>query len=328
MVLQGKATWMAKHILVHKSNGRDDFRTLEGESSIHNLKAINYIKLLQGAFSIPGWIEGLRTGDIFVVGYGKGKQTVGMGDKESIIMDVISKTKGGVDSDIMTEGRSHKVLTEKILRVQPNVKKLYLLIRATYSISAKQRFTNEVLKNDLFGVLRERLGANLHSVIEDKIFPVAGDIACDSLGINSALKMRCKKNILLHAFCRYDTAIRINALGALNVLKFTKQCSKLMMLLHVSTAYVCGEKEGLILEKPLHYGEMLSGGSHLDIDAEQKLAEETLKDLKARNATEKEVTLAMRLLGIERAKIHGWPNTYSITKAMEEMLLGQLKENL
>ncbi|PHT97891.1 Fatty acyl-CoA reductase 1 [Capsicum chinense] len=51
-----------------------------------------------------------------------------------------------------------KILTEKILRVQPNVKKLYLLIRAPDSNSAKHRFNNEVLKTDLFRVLREKLG--------------------------------------------------------------------------------------------------------------------------------------------------------------------------
>ncbi|XP_019239162.1 PREDICTED: fatty acyl-CoA reductase 3-like isoform X2 [Nicotiana attenuata] len=229
-----------------------------------------------------------------------------------------------------------KILIEKILRVQPNVKKLYLLIRAPDSNSAKERFNNEVIKTDLFRVLREKLGANLHSLIQDKVFPVPGDIACDNLGINSDMQDEmCREiDIIVNSAAttrfdeRYDTAIRINAFGTLNVLKFSRQCSKLKMLLHVSTAYVCGEKEGLILEKPLHYGETLNGGSQLDIEVEQKLVEETLKDLKARNAAEKEVTLAMRVLGIERAKIHGWPNTYSFTKAMGEMLLGHLKEDL
>ncbi|XP_060217186.1 fatty acyl-CoA reductase 3-like [Lycium barbarum] len=126
---------------------------------------------------------------------------------------------------------------------------------------------------------------------------------------------------------RFDTAIRINTLGAVNVVKFSKQCTKLKMLLHVSTACVCGEKEGLILEKPLNYGETLNGSSRLDIDVEKKLVEETLKDLQDRNATEKEV-LAMRILGIERARLHGWPNTYTFTKAMGGMLLGHLKEDL
>ncbi|KAM3377668.1 hypothetical protein P3S68_010081 [Capsicum galapagoense] len=40
-----------------------------------------------------------------------------------------------------------KILTEKILRVQPNVKKLYLLIRAPDSNSAIHRFNNEVPAN-------------------------------------------------------------------------------------------------------------------------------------------------------------------------------------
>ncbi|WMV12449.1 hypothetical protein MTR67_005834 [Solanum verrucosum] len=229
-----------------------------------------------------------------------------------------------------------KILTEKILRVQPNVKKMYLLIRAPDSNSAKQRFSNEVIKTDLFGVLREKLGANLHGFIEDKVFPVAGDIDCDSLGINSELKDEmCREiDIIVNSAAttrfneRYDTAIRTNVLGAMHVLNFSKQCSKLMMLLHVSTAYVCGEKEGLILEKPLNYGETLNGSSHLDIDMEQKLVEEALKELQDRNATEKEVRLAMRVLGIERARQHGWPNTYSFTKSMGEMLLGHLKEDL
>ncbi|XP_055806835.1 probable fatty acyl-CoA reductase 4 [Solanum dulcamara] len=211
-----------------------------------------------------------------------------------------------------------KILSKKILRVQPNVKKLYLLMRAPDSNSAKQRFNNQIIKTDLLGVLREKLGTNLHGFLEDKVFPVAGDIACDSLGINSELK---------DEMCR-----EIDIIGPMyHVLKFAKQYSKLMMLLHrkdwLFSAYVCGEKEGLILEKPFSYGETLNGSSHLDIDVEKKLVEEALKDLQDRNAREKEVTLAMRALGIERARLHGWPNTYSFTKSMREMLLVHLKED-
>ncbi|KAL6967060.1 factor arrest protein 3, partial [Sarracenia purpurea var. burkii] len=36
-----------------------------------------------------------------------------------------------------------KIFVEKILRVQPNVKKLYLLLRASDAKSASQRFHNE-----------------------------------------------------------------------------------------------------------------------------------------------------------------------------------------
>lgn len=45
------------------------------------------------------------------------------------------------------------VFVEKILRVQPNVKKLYLLLRAQDNNAALQRFNNEVFIYFLF-VLR------------------------------------------------------------------------------------------------------------------------------------------------------------------------------
>lgn len=43
-------------------------------------------------------------------------------------------------------------------------------------------FKVQAIKTDLFGVLREKLGANLHRFIQDKVVPVAGDVACDGLG--------------------------------------------------------------------------------------------------------------------------------------------------
>ncbi|CAH9050127.1 unnamed protein product [Cuscuta europaea] len=50
--------------------------------------------------------------------------------------------------------------------------------------------------------------------------------------------------------------------------------------------------------------------------------------LHSHNATEKEVKSAMKDLGIQRAKLHGWPNTYSFTKAMGEMLVLAFADNL
>ncbi|XP_057806145.1 alcohol-forming fatty acyl-CoA reductase-like [Salvia miltiorrhiza] len=97
---------------------------------------------------------------------------------------------------------------------------------------------------------------------------------------------------------------------------------------HVSTAYVSGEREGLILETPYMMGETLNGTRGLDIDAEKKLIEETLKQLKADNYDEDSIKSIMKDLGIQRARKFGWPNTYVFTKAMGEMLLGELKENI
>ncbi|KAH7835206.1 hypothetical protein Vadar_023828 [Vaccinium darrowii] len=130
---------------------------------------------------------------------------------------------------------------------------------------------------------------------------------------------------------RYDVAFNLNTMGAKNVLDFSKVCAKLKMLLHVSTASVSGEKGGLVLEKPCCMGEAFNGTpglESLDLDMEKKTMEERFIELQAEEATEQEITLAMKDLGIQRARKYGWPNTYAFTKAMGEMLLAQIKGNI
>ncbi|XP_060184885.1 fatty acyl-CoA reductase 3-like [Lycium barbarum] len=230
-----------------------------------------------------------------------------------------------------------KLLVEKILRVQPNVKKLYLLIRSSDNNSARERFTDEVMMSELFKVIREKMSVNLCSLVEEKVFAISGDISHENMGIrNSELREEmCKEiDIIINSaattnfYERYDVAMNVNAVGAMNVLKFAKSCTKLTMLLHVSTAYVCGKATGVLSEKSFLMGETLNKISYLDMDVERDVIANKFKELEALNATSKEVTTAMKELGIQRARLHGWQNTYTFTKAMGEMLLGHLKENL
>ncbi|PIA58958.1 hypothetical protein AQUCO_00400074v1 [Aquilegia coerulea] len=120
---------------------------------------------------------------------------------------------------------------------------------------------------------------------------------------------------------RYDVALDVNTFGSMNVLNFAKNCIKLEMLLHVSTAYVCGEKSGLILEKPIRMGETPNGSLDLDILQEQSIAQNKLKELETLQATKDEERSAMKELGIKRASLYGWRNTYVFTKAMAEMMI-------
>jgi fatty acyl-CoA reductase len=69
------------------------------------------------------------------------------------------------------------------------------------------------------------------------------------------------------------------------------------------SAYVCGEKGGLILEKPFGMGETLNGTLGLDVEAEKRLVEQKLDDFRANGATEKEITVAMKDMGMERYAI-------------------------
>ncbi|GER40406.1 fatty acyl-CoA reductase [Striga asiatica] len=230
-----------------------------------------------------------------------------------------------------------KIFTEKVLRVQPNVKKLFLLLRASDTISAMLRFNNEVLAKDLFRVLKDKHGGNLNSLVSEKVKVVAGDITFENLGVkDSGLleEMWSEIDVVVNLAAntnfddRYDVLLGINTIGATHVLNFSKKCHKLKVLVHVSTAYVSGEKEGLILETPYKMGETLNGTSGLDIDSEKKLVNDTLKQLKADNSCEDIIKSKMKDLGIQRARKFGWPNTYVYTKAMGEMLLGELKGNI
>ncbi|XP_057998611.1 fatty acyl-CoA reductase 3-like, partial [Hevea brasiliensis] len=230
-----------------------------------------------------------------------------------------------------------KVFVEKILRVQPNVKKLYLLLRAADATSASHRFQNEVIGKDLFRVAKEKWDANLNSIIAKKISIVPGDVRYEDLGIkDSSLKeeMKIELDIVLNFAAttkfveRYDVAFGTNAIGAKNVLCFAKNCLKLKLLVHISTAFVCGDSSGLIPESPYCLGQTLNGVSKLDIEEEKKLIDEKINELQAEGAPETTVKRAMKDMGNKRAKTFGWPNTYVFTKAMGEMLVGHLKENV
>ncbi|KAG5577978.1 hypothetical protein H5410_058112 [Solanum commersonii] len=103
-----------------------------------------------------------------------------------------------------------KLVVEKILRVQPNVKRLFLLLRASDTKSARKRFNDEIMQAELFNVLREKIGANnLNSLVEEKVFPIAGDISIEDFGIeNPEMKddMLKEIDIIIHsaATTRFD----------------------------------------------------------------------------------------------------------------------------
>ncbi|XP_021835066.1 fatty acyl-CoA reductase 3-like [Spinacia oleracea] len=223
-----------------------------------------------------------------------------------------------------------KVIVEKILRVQPNVKKLYLLIRAKDHNSALERLHSEITGKELFKVLRERYGAKFDSFISEKVAPITGDTSLINLslrGDNSNINKDI--DVIIHAAAttrfeeRYDVALGINTFGAKNIIHFAQTCPNLQIIVDVSTAYVCGEKVGLIPETPQ---KMDIVGFNIDI--EKKLVDKTLTHLIGKKVSTKEIRDTMRRLGQKRAELYGWPNTYVFTKAMGEKLIWEYKENL
>ncbi|VAH12384.1 unnamed protein product [Triticum turgidum subsp. durum] len=88
-----------------------------------------------------------------------------------------------------------KLLVEKILRVQPDVRKLYLLVRAPDAASAQHRVLTEVVGTELFDVLRSKHGADFNSLMKDKIFPLAGDMVCENCALPSSTIEQISKEI-------------------------------------------------------------------------------------------------------------------------------------
>ncbi|CAN6555233.1 unnamed protein product [Malus baccata var. baccata] len=144
------------------------------------------------------------------------------------------------------------VFLEKILRVQPDVKKVYLLLRAPDINSATDRMHNEIIGKELFKVLREKMGAYFDSFISEKVVAIPGDVSSENLGVKDSKfreEMFNEIQIILNSAAttkfdeRYDIALDVNTFGVLHVLSFAKKCLKLEMLLHVSTGqfsvFVC-----------------------------------------------------------------------------------------
>uniref|UniRef100_A0A0E0KPD3 Fatty acyl-CoA reductase n=1 Tax=Oryza punctata TaxID=4537 RepID=A0A0E0KPD3_ORYPU len=228
------------------------------------------------------------------------------------------------------------VMVEKILRVQPEVKKLYLLVRAQDAAAAEERVLTEIIGKGLFDVLRKQHGAAFHSFIKEKVCPLAGDVMHENFGLGTSeiLRIAQEIDIIVNGAAttnfmeRYDVALATNTAGVVHICQFAKQCVNLKVLLHVSSAYVAGEQAGLLLEKPFQIGEALRQGYRLDIEAELQLVDRIKSKLRTKSSDKKLEKITMKKLGLKRAMHFGWPNTYVLTKAMGEMLLQQLGQEL
>ncbi|CAD6218829.1 unnamed protein product [Miscanthus lutarioriparius] len=94
-----------------------------------------------------------------------------------------------------------KLLVEKILRLQPRVKRLYLLVRAPDQVSAKERVRSVIMQLQIFLSLREKYQNHFTSWFWDKIFPVAGEVSLNNLGIGNvdlAEDIVKETNIIIH----------------------------------------------------------------------------------------------------------------------------------
>jgi nucleoside-diphosphate-sugar epimerase len=220
-----------------------------------------------------------------------------------------------------------KVIVERLLRCAPEIGCVFLLIRpqseAEAPLSAAARFETEVLTSGAFEALARVHGDRWPAFARDKIVPIAGDVSQPRLGLaagtHAALASRVDIIINAAALVTFDApideALLHNTRSVEHVAAFARACRS-AVLVHVSTAYVAGQRKGRIAEGPLSPDVSAAEVTRIDevVGAVRREAAAGQWDARATNA---------RLVeeGTARAKRLGWHDSYTYTKALGEMVL-------
>jgi long-chain acyl-CoA synthetase len=256
-----------------------------------------------------------------------------------------------------------KVWLVDLLENIPDIGKITLLIRRNRTTSAQRRFEKIVEESPTFDTLHERHGRELGAFLKERVEVVEGDVSLPGLGLNEATQARLTKSLDLIVNSAGLTdfnpdlrdAVSSNVDSALHLLDFLRKCDH-AGLMHLSTCYVVGMRDGRVTEELQENFSPANGG---DFDAEREVESlrETVRRVEAR-AESPELTKALRRqalgrggdeasapaaeldgvlkrnrarwaknrlvrVGMRRAQHLGWPNTYTFTKSLGESLLVQ-----
>jgi thioester reductase-like protein len=260
-----------------------------------------------------------------------------------------------------------KVWLAKVLQELPDVGKIYLLIRRQRSTTAERRFAKILDESPIFEPLHEKYGDGLAQFIAEKIEVIEGDVCRPGLGIEDEGRLLAKLDVIINSSGLTDfnpdlrEALSINIDGTLHLLDFLRRCDH-ASLLHLSTCYVVGFRDGRITEKLLphytpndvagfdaasEYDALRELASRIEARAESEEVTEQLRGLvlnKASNQKKKpgetEIDAQVRKqrqrwvrnelteAGMARARSYGWPNTYTFTKSLAESLIATLGRDL
>ena len=254
-----------------------------------------------------------------------------------------------------------KVWLANTLRDLPNIGKLYLLIRRQKSNPAQQRFQKMIEESPVFDPLFDEYGGELGKFLAEKIEIVEGDISQPELGLEPVVAQGLKRglDLIVNSSGLTDfnpdlrDALAANVDSAYHLVQFVR-ASDHAALLHLSTCYVAGERDGRVSEciRPNY-----TPASVADFDAEKEwYALHDFVEAAEKRAEGPDVTDELRQqalgkshaakglagaalenqirknrirwlktylteAGTKRAKELGWPNTYTLTKSLAESLI-------
>jgi Male sterility protein/haloacid dehalogenase-like hydrolase len=261
-----------------------------------------------------------------------------------------------------------KVWLVNLLTDLPEIGRVYLLIRRQKTNSALRRFEKLVEESPVFDLLHERYGANLARFLAERVEVVEGDASEPGLGLGLEVSERLKSTLDLVVNSSGLTdfnpdlrdALATNVDAALHIVDFVRE-SKHAGLLHLSTCYVAGARDGRVNEQlRVNYTpaaisdfdaerehqslyELIEGANRLaespeiteQLRADALAKEHAAKDLHGaalENQIRKNRIRWLRTYlteaGTKRAHELGWPNTYTFTKSLTESLIAKFAKDV
>ncbi len=256
-----------------------------------------------------------------------------------------------------------KVWLANLFTELPEIGRVHLLIRSHRSATALERFERMVSESPVFDKLAERHGDRFADFLRERVEVVAGDASKPGLGLTPEARQRLGRSLDLIVNSAGLTdfnpdlrdALAMNVHATDHLLHFLHECDH-AALLHLSTCYAIGRRDGRILED---FSDNYSPAGVAGFDARKECTslETLIRDTEAR-AESQEVTAELRRqaldkrhaskslqgvalenqirknrtrwlrqalmdVGTKRANELGWPNTYTFTKSLSESLIGK-----
>ena len=254
-----------------------------------------------------------------------------------------------------------KVWLAQILSEVPQIGKIYLLIRRQRTTTAQRRFEKIFEESPVFDPLQEQLGDRFAEYVSERVEVIEGDVSQPGLGIAPERRAELTRSLDLVVNSSGLTdfnpdlreALASNVSPVLHLIEFLRE-SDHSALMHLSTCYVVGGKDGRVVEEAQPNYTPLGVA---DFDAEHELhsLQEVVAHAEAR-AESPEITAALRRqalgkhrgsdepegpelenlirknrmrwlrnrltrAGTRRARRLGWPNTYTLSKSLAESMI-------
>lgn len=222
-----------------------------------------------------------------------------------------------------------KVLLAMILDRFPELKHLVVQVRRKKNVLGEQRFYSEVLQSPPVRAILDRIGGEV--ALRQKIQVVEGELDQPVCGIapEVAGQLKGKVDVVLNLAGVVDfdppinESMQTNVYGVQHLIDLAKLLDA--KLVHVSTSYVAGKKDGRVPENTPIVGyfpdQERRPSEHFNVAEELKWYKRFLEETRLDKTHPRPVRERLREGGLRRADYWGWTNTYTYTKSMGEQLI-------